>query len=59
VTLGYFVIGYRDGPIWFALIVAVGEGRLIDHRAKYKRLPAMSERFIRHFDDDFPCASTR
>jgi signal transduction histidine kinase len=22
VTLGYFVIGYRDGPIWFPLIIA-------------------------------------
>jgi signal transduction histidine kinase len=33
VTLGYFVIGYHDGPIWFPLIIAYFTAVLLGHRA--------------------------
>jgi signal transduction histidine kinase len=32
-TLGYFVIGYRDGPIWLPLIIAYFTATLLGHRA--------------------------
>lgn len=33
VTLGYFVIGYHDGPIWFPLIIAYFTATLRGYRA--------------------------